>query len=54
MSKPFSVAFKQKIVERLGHQCGRPFANVWDFVEWARVHRPDLDLTSPPVRPKQP
>jgi hypothetical protein len=42
---------RQVIVEQLGRQCGRPFADQWEFVEWAREHRPDLDLTSPPVRP---
>ena len=45
---------RQVIVARLGNQCGRPFANLWDFVDWAREHRPDLDLTSPPVRPDSP
>jgi hypothetical protein len=41
------------IVRQLGRQCGQPFANEWEFVEWARRHRPDLDLTSPPHRPAQ-
>lgn len=29
-----------------------PFADVWEFVDWAEKHRPDLDLTSrpPPVK----
>jgi hypothetical protein len=45
---------RQAIVEQLGRQCGRPFADQWEFVEWARAHRPDLDLTSPPVRPTAP
>jgi hypothetical protein len=39
------------ILRQLGNQCGRPFANQWEFVAWARQHRPDLDLTSPLVRP---
>jgi hypothetical protein len=42
------------ILRHLGLQCGRPFANQWEFVAWARQHRPDLDLTSPPVRPSPP
>jgi hypothetical protein len=41
---------REVIVRQLGHQCGRPFANMWEFVDWAREHRPDLDLNSPPVR----
>lgn len=45
---------RQVIVAQLGNQCGRPFANLWDFVDWAREHRPDLDLTSPPDRPASP
>jgi hypothetical protein len=39
---------RQVFVERLGQQCGQDFANMWEFVEWAQKHRPDLDLTSPP------
>jgi ribosomal protein S7 len=42
------------LVRQLGRQCGRPFANTWEFVAWAGQHRPDLDLTSPPVRPTKP
>jgi hypothetical protein len=25
---------------------GRPFANQWEFVAWARRHRPDLDCNN--------
>jgi hypothetical protein len=45
---------REVIVRQLGQQCGQHFANVWEFVEWAREHRPDLDLNSPPVRPTLP
>jgi hypothetical protein len=45
---------REVIVRQLGQQCGRPFANLWEFVAWAHDHRPDLDLTSPPVRPAKP
>jgi hypothetical protein len=45
---------REVILRQLGHQCGRPFAHQWEFVAWARQHRPDLDLTSPPVRPSPP
>jgi hypothetical protein len=47
-------AARQVIVEQLGRQCGRPFADQWEFIDWARERRPDLDLTSPPVRPATP
>jgi hypothetical protein len=46
-------AAQEAILGKLGEQCGRPFANRWEFVEWARTHRPDLDLISPPARPPQ-
>jgi hypothetical protein len=42
------------ILKQLGQQCGRPFADQWDFVDWAQQNRPDLDLASPPVRPTAP
>jgi hypothetical protein len=45
---------RQVIVEQLGRQCNHPFADQWEFVAWAREHRPDLDLASPPVRPTPP
>src|SRR2546430_1669800 len=32
---------REVIVQQLGNQCGRPFANMWNFVAWAREHRPD-------------
>jgi hypothetical protein len=45
---------REVILRQLGHQCGRPFANQWEYVAWARQHRPDIDLTSPAVRPSLP
>ncbi|HVS36683.1 MAG TPA: hypothetical protein VMS17_14075 [Gemmataceae bacterium] len=33
---------RQVIVRQLGWQCGQTFADKWDFVDWARQHRPDL------------
>ena len=42
---------RQVIVRQLGWQCGQHFDTMWDFVDWAQKNRPDLDLTSPPVRP---
>jgi hypothetical protein len=45
---------RKVILKQLGQQCGRPFADKWDFVDWAQQNRPHLDLTSPPVRPTTP
>ena len=45
---------RRVLVRQLGNQCGRPFADMWEFVNWAKENRPDLDLTSPPVRPDSP
>jgi hypothetical protein len=41
------------ILALLGQRYGRAFADQWEFVEWAHEHQPDLDLTTPPKRPKQ-
>jgi hypothetical protein len=41
---------RRLILKQLGQQCGRDFDTVWDFVRWARAHRPDLDLTRPVPR----
>ena len=46
-------AGRRVLVEQLGRQCGRRFTDVWDFVAWARMHRPDLNLTSPPQPPAE-
>ncbi|HEV3143993.1 MAG TPA: serine/threonine-protein kinase, partial [Gemmataceae bacterium] len=35
------------LLNRLGQLVGRQFATIWDFVAWAEVNRPDLDLKSP-------
>jgi hypothetical protein len=45
---------RQVIIDQIGNQCGRRFADEWDFVDWARESRPDLDLTAPPDRPTRP
>jgi hypothetical protein len=41
------------ILRQLGQKCNRHFAHVWEFVDWAHEHRPDLDLTTPPKRPRK-
>jgi len=38
-------------LEQLANRYKRPFADVWDFVEWAEKNEPGLDFTSPPRRP---
>jgi serine/threonine protein kinase len=39
---------RQVVVRELAKRTGQPFAGVWDVVEWARLHEPQLDLASPP------
>jgi hypothetical protein len=40
------------ILALLGQRYGRAFADQWEFVDYAHEHLPDLDLTTPPKRPK--
>jgi hypothetical protein len=52
------VAHREKrelLLKRVGHLAGREFATVWDFVAWAEVNRPDLDLKSTykPLAPEE-
>jgi hypothetical protein len=42
---------RRVILAELGNRANRSFADVWDFVDWAREQQPGLDLTTPPVRP---
>jgi hypothetical protein len=39
------------ILEQLSNRYQRPFADVWEFVEWAQQNEPGLDFTTPPRRP---
>jgi tRNA A-37 threonylcarbamoyl transferase component Bud32 len=41
------------ILQHLGERYHRPFADQWEFVEYAEKHLPDLDLKSPPKRPQR-
>jgi hypothetical protein len=41
------------ILEQLSNRYKRPFADVWDFVEFAETQLPDIDLRSPPKRPRK-
>ena len=38
------------ILELLANRYRQPFADVWEFVEWAQKNEPGLDFTSPPKR----
>jgi tRNA A-37 threonylcarbamoyl transferase component Bud32 len=42
------------VLQHLGNRYGRTFANHWEFVRFAQEQHLDLDLTSPPKRPKRP
>ncbi len=37
--------------QTVGHD--RPFADVWEFVRFAKANLPDIDLLSPPQRPEE-
>jgi hypothetical protein len=45
---------RKVVLKHLGNRYGRPFANHWEFVRFAREHHLDLDFTSPPQRPERP
>jgi hypothetical protein len=40
------------VLDHLGNRYQRRFADVWEFVAWAKEHEPNLDLTTPPQRPR--
>jgi hypothetical protein len=51
LKMPTCVGEAQTIfLEQLSNRYRRPFADVWDFVEWAEKNEPGLDFTSPPRR----
>jgi hypothetical protein len=51
---PACVDEKRRLVlDRLGHRYQRRFANLWECVAWGKEHKPELDLTTPPQRPRQ-
>jgi hypothetical protein len=53
LKHPLFVNEARRIVlDQLGHRYGRRFADLWEFVAWAREHEPNLDLTTPPQRPR--
>jgi hypothetical protein len=48
LKSPFCTdGVREMLLAELGQRTGRTFRSRWDFVDWATVNRPDLDLTSP-------
>jgi hypothetical protein len=45
---------RKVVLKHLGNRYGRSFANHWEFVRFAQEQHLDLDLLSPPKRPKRP
>jgi hypothetical protein len=45
---------REVVLKHLGNRYGRTFANHWEFVRFAQEQHHDLDLLSPPKRPKRP
>jgi tRNA A-37 threonylcarbamoyl transferase component Bud32 len=46
-------AGRRVVLDYLGYSCRRTFRDQWEFVEYAREHLPEIDLTSPPKRPNR-
>jgi hypothetical protein len=42
---------RRAVLDELGIQHRRTFADLWEFVEYAEKHLPEIDLKSPPKRP---
>jgi hypothetical protein len=52
LKHPFCVGEPRRMVlEQLTRHYNRPFADQWEFVEYAQQQKLDLDFTSPPARP---
>ena len=52
LKQPFCVGEPRRLVlEQLGRQYHRPFADQWEFVDYVHQHKLALDLTTPPQRP---
>jgi tRNA A-37 threonylcarbamoyl transferase component Bud32 len=53
LKMPTCVGHARDVVLRLlGQKCQRHFADLWQFVDYAHEHLPDIDLTTPPKRPQ--
>jgi len=44
---------RRLVLDYLGTRYERSFSDHWDFVEYAREHLPEVDLTTPPKRPRR-
>src|SRR5262249_54782503 len=54
LKQPLCVGEARRLVlGQLARHYGRPFADQWEFVEYAQEHKLGLDLTSPPRQPGQ-
>jgi hypothetical protein len=50
LKHPGCVGTCRKVVlASLGEERGRPFAHLWEAVDWLRSQRPAIDLTAPPA-----
>jgi hypothetical protein len=43
---------RESFLKLLGERYHRAFADQWEFVDYAHEHLPDIDLKTPPKRPK--
>jgi hypothetical protein len=54
LKHPLCVGEARRLVlEQLSRHYHQPFADQWEFVEYARRHRLELDLTTPPQKPER-
>jgi hypothetical protein len=49
---PFVGVARRAILDQLGNRYHRNFAEVWEFVRYAKEPHLDLDFTTPPQRPE--
>jgi hypothetical protein len=55
LKMPTCVAEARRVIlDQLGNRYRRSFADVWEFVRFAREQNLDLDFTTPPKRPEPP
>ena len=53
LKHPFCVREARRLVlEQLSRHYHRPFADQWEFVAYAQLHQPQLDLLTPPKHPE--
>ena len=53
LKNPFCVGEARRMVlEQLSRHYQRPFADQWEFVDYVQQEKLNLDLTTPPVRPR--